>query len=845
MKDWWVWRLTTLLTGGLAAVFLPSSGKILVLGILLLFMLRLWWWKPQDFFSRLFKPEIILLSVTLIVGYLYGLTAETRTEDPIVLDRVKVVAALKDWQVTKGRATGEVLIESCEEGAKEGSGFDNREFVGKKYYLRVYPEKNGTLPGEWSRVLPGDRLSFSARLERPKPVGTPTEFDLRVYYAVRGISGTLTAKGDVILLEGGQPSLSWRIRNHIAGLLDLWSEEQTGVLEGVLFGDSNKIPEQIKEQYRITGVLHVFAASGSNVAFVAGLSWAALRFLPLSIKVIVTSMLLILYALLCGGNIPVIRAAILGIAVLVGQLGQGNKKVASLRWLLVAGAGLFFVNPLVLKDVGFQLSFLAAWGIGVIGPRLGHSRPFSRLPGIIRPLLTSTLGAQITTIPVLVTVFHRLSIIGFLVNVFILFVLGSVLELGLIGVALSFWPNLSVPFFQVSLWLLEVSNWALERLAEIPLADVWVLHPGHIFWILWYCLLGFWIAGHERIQFILKIRLRVLLRKSLELFGRLQETFSKIELRPKFESPTKNRLEGPVKKCLESNWLSSGGSAQGFKYVLVSLLILVSLWSPWNLEQELELVVMDVGQGDSILIRTPAKHAILVDAGPKSERFDAGEKIVFPYLLHRGIKNLDALLLTHEHLDHTGGADFLLDNLKVDWVGVPQLGGALSNGEWGKLLSTDNLGRIKTLQAGDIIELDSGAWLSVLGPSRVLEGTHSDPNNNSLVLSLNYLGKTVMLAADIEEEGMAEIQQTGLNISADLFKIPHHGSRFSLYSPFLDSIYPQAALISVGKNSFGHPSEDILEYWEERQIPVYRTDEDGTIRVIIGKRGFEIIPGRI
>lgn len=257
--------------------------------------------------------------------------------------------------------------------------------------------------------------------------------------------------------------------------------------------------------------------------------------------------------------------------------------------------------------------------------------------------------------------------------------------------------------------------------------------------------------------------------------------------------------------------------------------------------------MIDVGQGDAILIRTPEKHAILLDTGPRSDRFDAGERIVLPYLLERGIRHLDALLITHEHQDHIGGVRAVFANIPTDWVGVPAVGDRLENNEWKAGLpvrfANDPEG-LNILQAGDRIDLDSGAWLDVLGPYQVLEGTHSDPNNNSLVLKLHYLGQSVLLTGDMEQEEMEEIAKTGVDLENNFFKEPHHGSRFSLDRPWLDAIHPQAVGISVGKNTFGHPSAEVLQYWEERHIPVYRTDEFGTVRLLLGEGGVEIIPGR-
>ena len=834
MRDPWIGRAAALLSGGLCGAYLPEQGRFWVLAILVLLGVRLVLWRPCDFFGRVFRPEILLLGVTLLLGLAYGALAERTLPEPLILDHVELVGLLKDWNVSEDKVVGIVRVEESEGGASkmgETPADLQQELKGQLYRLTVYADKLGQVPGEWRRVQPSDVVRFQAKLERPKALGTPGAFDLRLYYNVRGLSGTLTAQGDAVLLSAGEPSLTWKIRQQVRSRLQAWEPEETGVLEGIFFGDSSRIPELVQERYKVTGVLHVFAASGSNVAFVIGLAWLLLSFLPKQIRIGATILVLILYAALCGGNAPIVRATILGIVVLLGRLGRGQ--VAVLRWLFFAAVGLFIENPLIIQDLGFQLSFAAAWGIVVLTPRILKSRWLERLPKLVRLAVAGTLAAQVATLPLLISAFHRLSLIGFLANVFILFVLGSVLEVGLIGVMLSFSGELSAPLFQVSLWLLAGTNAILKILAELPYADVWVLNPGPLLWIIWYGGIGVVLWGRSRVLFIVKGRLLH--------FGRGLSTILKIM----------DRCPLRIRRAAQRLVLRNSMSPLFRKGLLVHwvgiLLMVLLLWSPWNSQSDLEVVMIDVGQGDAILIRTPKNHAILLDTGPRSERFDAGERIVLPYLLQSGIGHLDALLITHEHQDHIGGARAVLANIPTDWIGVPAVGDRLENEEWRAGLPVElanDTKELSMLQAGDRIELDSGAWLDVLGPHQVLAGTHSDPNNNSLVLKLNYLGQSVLLTGDMEQEEMEELAETGVNLENNIFKEPHHGSQFSLDRPWLDGIHPQAVWVSVGKNTYGHPSPEVLEYWAERHIPVYRTDEHGTLRLLLGEHGAEIVLGR-
>jgi len=395
---------------------------------------------------------------------------------------------------------------------------------------------------------------------------------------------------------------------------------------------------------------------------------------------------------------------------------------------------------------------------------------------------------------------------------------------------------LAAPFWQVSLWLLQVSDAVLAQLALQPWAEVMVMQPGTGFWLGWYGGITVWLVGRKRLAFITRVYSRRLWRWLL--FNRCQRFYPQLL----------NHLLEPYRANFQNLTGKYGPLSRNNISWLLIVLLTILLWSPWSVSTVLEVTFLDVGQGDCIIIETPEQQVILVDSGPRNEQFDSGAKIIVPYLLHEGIKNLAALLITHEHQDHLGGAQTVLENIPVAWVGVPAVDQRLSNQQWSEGLATgilDSSEYFRLLQSGDRIVLDSGIFLEVLAPLKVLEGTSSDPNNNSLVLRLNYQENSVLLTGDMEQEEMETIAAAGLDYEADFFKQPHHGSANSLEEPWLDAILPRAVIISVGKNSFGHPSPQVLQYWADRQIPIYRTDQDGTIRLRLDPQGgAEIISAR-
>jgi competence protein ComEC len=261
---------------------------------------------------------------------------------------------------------------------------------------------------------------------------------------------------------------------------------------------------------------------------------------------------------------------------------------------------------------------------------------------------------------------------------------------------------------------------------------------------------------------------------------------------------------------------------------------------------KLEIAFLDVGQGDCIFIQT-SRERILIDTGPRSEQYDAGERIIMPYLMERRVGSLDMVIITHEDLDHIGGANYLLTNIPTAAVAVPEVGDRLLNAGWQEGIPSEYLfhrEKLVKLRAGDCLSYPSGLRLEVLAPISAVGGTEADANNNSFVCILTFLEWKILLTGDMEMEEMNQIQERGVEWDADFIKIPHHGSKGSLDPDWFDKTDPRAVFISVGRNRFGHPAPEVLAYWEERAVPVFRTDVHGTIGLYLDADGFEIKTGR-
>jgi competence protein ComEC len=247
--------------------------------------------------------------------------------------------------------------------------------------------------------------------------------------------------------------------------------------------------------------------------------------------------------------------------------------------------------------------------------------------------------------------------------------------------------------------------------------------------------------------------------------------------------------------------------------------------------------VVDVGQGDSLLIRFPGGRTMLVDAGGWQGEFEKGRgagEVVASYLRRSGVRKIDVLVLTHPHEDHAAGALFLLGRFAIGTVVVPPLVSPDQSHEvpdpaYYRLIDSMRRQHIPVRQVvcGDALSVDPKVKVDVLGPGAVpLSGTRSDLNNNSVVLSVRYGESSFLFTGDLELEGQARLLESGYALNHDVLKVPHHGSRYTSRD-FLDSVNPGLAVISVGRNSFGQPHPDIMTLLEDGGRPVFRTDRDG------------------
>lgn len=257
------------------------------------------------------------------------------------------------------------------------------------------------------------------------------------------------------------------------------------------------------------------------------------------------------------------------------------------------------------------------------------------------------------------------------------------------------------------------------------------------------------------------------------------------------------------------------------------------------------LTVLDVGQGEAVLVRT-ATRSLLVDAGPRfASGEDAGARVVAPYLWSRGIDRLDGLVLTHDDLDHSGGVAALLASHRPAWFLTPLAGmDWQALGEDGRAIMSVRPDAL-TCRAGQAWTWDGVRFRVLHPPAHHYALTGYGDNDRGCVIRVEAGRHSALLAADIERLSEMNLAERGVLGPADVLVVPHHGSKTSSTPEFLAAVRPRLAVIPVGhRNRYGHPHGEVLALYREMGVPVRRTDREGAVSVVMGEEGLVVETAR-
>jgi competence protein ComEC len=590
----------------------------------------------------------------------------------------------------------------------------------------------------------GQRVAVALKLHRATGFRNPGTFDYAAHLARDGIRVVASARAESITtLDAPQPSWSVRLkRASVATMGRALPPASAALLAGLLLGDRTDLPRDIDEAFRRAGVYHVLAVSGFNVALLAAAVWALGRLLRVPRRAAAAAAIVVVigFALVVGPTPSILRAVVMAVLVLTALLLERDASVTNS--LALAALAILAVRPGDLFDPGFQLSFAATLGI-VVAP----------LPrGVFLGALGVSAAAQLAVLPVTLAHFNQISMIGVIANLGVVPLAGAATIVGLAAVGLSFLSEaVGAVAFDVAWPLLLAMRAVVALAAGMPGAVVHLPAPG---WIAVTCYIGglvLLLVGH--------------------------------------------RAPGSDCRRLPLHALA---------FTLLALAVGVATWPLVRPpDGRLRLTMLDVGQGDAIVVEMPDGHAILVDAGPGGpRRLDAGERVVAPFLWNRGILRLAGLVVTHDDVDHGGGAPALR---RLFWI----------DEQW----SSANV-PVEPRRFGL-------ALVTPLPPSGTPRARRNDAG---LVLRIELGLASFLLASDIGGARERELVASGAPLGSTVLKVAHHGSRSSTTAEFLRAVRPTIAAISVGaRNSYGHPDPGVLVKLAEAGAAIYRTDRDGAL----------------
>jgi competence protein ComEC len=619
----------------------------------------------------------------------------------------------------------------------------------------------------WRPLLPGQHASVTGRLHAPRGG------DLRA--AVLSVRNAPRLQGRSSWTQRAAGALRAGLQRACAPLND----DVGGLLPGLVVGDTSRLDPALEEDFRATGMTHLNAVSGANVAIILGVVLCAMRWTRAGppLIVLVCAVALLGFVILARPSPSVVRAAAMGAIGLIG-LAAGRPR-AALPALAAGVAVLVVLDPELAGDVGFALSVLATGGLLLLAPTWRDALRRRGWPGIAAEALAVPAAAQVACGPVVAGISGSVSLVAVPANLLVVPAIAPATLCGVSAAVLSpVWP-VGAEFAAwlghwPARWLVVVATYG----ARVPAGALpW---PGGV--------LGGLLLAVVTLGLLIAVR-RPLIRRLVAVVSL-----------------------GAVLGTLPVRLVAAG-------------------WPPprWL------IVTCAVGQGDAVVLPAGVGRAVVVDAGPEPTPVD--------HCLRRlGVRQVVLFVVSHFHVDHIGGVAGVFRNRSVlgvitpDWAEPPGGRAAVAARAAGARVPMLAVGPGWSYAVG-------GLELTVLGPNEALHGTNSDPNNNSLVLRVRVAGRTLLLPGDAETEEQQELlNHLGpAAVRADVLKVAHHGSAYQL-PEFLDAVDPAVALVSVGVgNDYGHPNASLLARLSRGGARVLRTDQGGDLAAISTRTGLAVV----
>lgn len=641
------------------------------------------------------------------------------------------------------------------------------------------------------KPLLGQKVRVRAVYDKMEAATNPGQFDQGKWYYSMGILGKFQ-KGEILMRTESYsivPEAMWSIREKAFLTLEhLLGKKEGALMAAMLLGEKSGLEEESKSLYQRNGISHVLAISGLHLSLLGmGVFGILKRIVPLpKIAAFLTAIFMIFYCNFSGNSISAIRATIMFVLSLLAIIL--NRSYDSLTALAISSVFLLFFNPYSLQNSGFLLSFLAVIGVTYAAPIL---KQFLGVKGKLSSSLVVSISASITTIPVLLCSYGTYPWYSILLNLFILPPMSALLGMTVVLLLFSYLTSLFTTCYLLEfiqkgmsfgikaiLKYIEICCTAFEY---FPFRDGYLGAPSLIQIVVYSILL---------LIFLYCVRQKIMF-----------------------------------------------GSDTVMKLLFLFLLLFLTL----SFRFGAEITMLDVGQGDCIVIRNSNGKVYLSDCGSSSSS-QVGKYRLIPFLKERGYGRIEAIFLSHLDQDHCNGVVELLQQLETERVKVNTI--IFSEGikaeketeTFKTILSLAKAQGVKItyMKKGDQI-LDRNMSFTCLHPSQEEGG-----NNGSLVLEVSYGKFQLLLTGDVEKKGEEKLAEElkRRKTSYEVLKVAHHGSDGSSSMEFIRKVSPKVSLISCGRNnSYGHPSKEVVKRLEAVGSTIFDTRNQGAVTIYPKRNG--------
>ena len=637
----------------------------------------------------------------------------------------------------------------------------------------------------------GDKVKIQGKIKQLKKKTNKGMFHQALYYKAKKINYLCSGEGFLVLERK-----SFSVREKIYQFrLDCYEklfrifEEDTASLAGaILLGIKSDVEEEVKGLYQEAGIFHLISISGLHISFIGLSIYRILRKCTGSFGLsgVITGAFLMFYAILCGESVSALRAVIMALVMMTAwYLGRTYDLLSALS---LAAILLLLDSPYHLYQAGFQLSFGAVLGICLVSKEF--TKAFANENKLLE-MVFSNLGIQFTTLPLILYYYCEIPVYSLALNLILVPCMSLVLGSGLFALVLGFF-SLSLGKFAGG--VMEVLLNLFEIFAglslKLPYANIRWGQPEIKFIILYYVLMFF------SVYFLSKLNYK---REEL-----LKE-------------------EKEIKDVK--------GWAGCKKYVYLFIMCLSCFLLKYHNKPELMVTMLDVGQGDCLVMEAKDVGVFLVDGGSTDIK-NVGKYRILPYLKAQGIKEIQGIFVSHMDSDHISGIKELLDAVKQGEFQIESVYLSDISQKDEAYLSLEE--EIKNLKIPIVLvsrgmKLNKGMFtLNILQPEK--EGYYQSENEASMVFQLGYGEFTMLFTGDVEGKGEKELLEQGMLDDIDVLKVAHHGSEYTTSQEMLDIVKPEISLISCGKdNSYGHPHKELLERLEGVNSKIYITKEVGAV----------------